>query len=197
MKRKTEDFVVGLYRLGLVRTNVKTAHTGETPIYFNQRDLVATPKLLKRATKLVYKKLKHCGSFERISGVPMGGHNLAVATAARFEEAASYYKPPKGQGTGEPMVGLWHQCQETVIIEDTMSSGVTTEKYGNLIRPFCTVKHVIILIDREMGGRDLLESKGYTVHVVLTLRQCLKVFVKHGLMTRSDRRRILHEVYGN
>ena len=35
------------------------------------------------------------------------------------------------------------------------------------------VNDLVILIDREQGGRELLASKGYTLHSILTISQCL------------------------
>ncbi|MBI5654811.1 hypothetical protein HZC53_04130 [Candidatus Uhrbacteria bacterium] len=49
------------------------------------------------------------------------------------------------------------------------------------------VKDVIVLVDREQGGKEQLAKFGYILHSVFTLRQLLDLYVEEGRLEASKR----------
>jgi uridine monophosphate synthetase len=47
------------------------------------------------------------------------------------------------------------------------------------------VRDLVILIDREQGGRERLQAKGYTLHAVLTISACFDELERAGLVAPS------------
>src|SRR5262249_61961836 len=43
------------------------------------------------------------------------------------------------------------------------------------------VRDLVILVDREQGGRELLAARGYRLHAVLTISQCFDEGERAGL----------------
>jgi uridine monophosphate synthetase len=44
------------------------------------------------------------------------------------------------------------------------------------------VRDLVILIDREQGGRERLAEKGYTLHAILTISQCFDELARVSLV---------------
>ena len=60
-----------------------------------------------------------------------------------------------------------------MLIDDIITDGASKfEAIEPLEEAGLVVKDLVILIDREQGGRELLAAKGYTLHSVLTISQC-------------------------
>ena len=61
-------------------------------------------------------------------------------------------------------------------------------------RPGLKVADIVVLVDREQGGRKELADKGLALHAVLTLSDLLDALVRHGRIdeaVRSDVRAAL------
>jgi orotate phosphoribosyltransferase len=70
-----------------------------------------------------------------------------------------------------------------VLIDDIITDGASKfEAIDVLEGAGLVVKDLVILIDREQGGRELLASKGYTLHSILTITQCLDEWETAGLV---------------
>jgi uridine monophosphate synthetase len=53
------------------------------------------------------------------------------------------------------------------------------------------VRDIVVLIDREQGGRAELAERGYALHSVLTLREILDALVDGGQVTAEKRDEVL------
>ena len=54
-----------------------------------------------------------------------------------------------------------------------------------------TVRDIVVLIDREEGGREAIEAQGYRTHAVLRLGDVLDALVEAGRLTADERQRVL------
>jgi orotate phosphoribosyltransferase len=50
------------------------------------------------------------------------------------------------------------------------------------------VRDVVVLVDRQQGGREELAARGITLHAVLTVSDLLDSLVRHGRITDAVRR---------
>jgi uridine monophosphate synthetase len=58
------------------------------------------------------------------------------------------------------------------------------------------VRDVVVLIDREEGGREELEEAGYRLHAVLTLSEMLELLVDAGRISSEQRHEVLSILRG-
>ncbi len=73
-----------------------------------------------------------------------------------------------------------------MIIEDLVTSGMSVmETVEPLEAEGLKVTDVVVLIDREQGGKARLASKGLTLHSAFTLSYILDVLVRRGLVDDS------------
>jgi len=62
-----------------------------------------------------------------------------------------------------------------VVVDDVLTGGRATERTINVLKDAgCKVLKVIALVDRKEGGRQHLESLGYTVESLFTVEDLLK-----------------------
>ena len=79
----------------------------------------------------------------------------------------------KGYGTRRRIEGQFKAGERVVLIDDIITDGASKfEAIAPLEEAGLVVKDLVILIDREQGGRELLAARGYTLHAILTISQC-------------------------
>jgi orotate phosphoribosyltransferase len=189
--QKVEAFILEMHQFGLIRADVEGKHAGKFPVYFDLREHVALPRLKRLVAELIDHKLRDCGDYARITGVPTGGMNLAHAVGALYDESVTYYQDPKEHGTGAIMVGLNQPGQRVIVIEDVTSSAKSTEKHLTKIQPHCIVEDIVTVIDHELGGRQRIEGLGMRFHAIVTTHHALDILVRHGELRHSKRHKLL------
>ena len=85
---------------------------------------------------------------------------------------------------------------ETVVVVDDLvtTGGSKLEVIAPLSDAGLAARDVVVLVDREQGGREELAARGLSLHAVLTLSTLLDILVKNGRITdavRADVRRAL------
>jgi uridine monophosphate synthetase len=56
------------------------------------------------------------------------------------------------------------------------------------------VGDAVVLIDREQGGRETLQARGYRLHSAMTLGQMLSILESKGRITTRQRRDVIERV---
>jgi orotate phosphoribosyltransferase len=126
--------------------------------------------------RLALQAIREAGWAPRsIGGLTMGADPVAFAVArATAEEATqidafSVRKAAKSHGTGQRIEGNFQPGDAVVVVEDVITSG------GSAIQAIEAVEEaggrvlgVLAVVDREAGGRALLESRGYQVVALTT-----------------------------
>ena len=121
---------------------------------------------------------------DRIAGIPYAGLPLAVATSLAGNVPLIYpRREEKAYGTRKRIEGLHEPGEQIVVIDDIITDGASKfEAIRPLEEAGLVVKDLVILIDREQGGRERLAAKGYTLHAVLTITRCLDELERAGLV---------------
>jgi orotate phosphoribosyltransferase len=96
---------------------------------------------------------------------------IAAATAgdARPIDAFSVRKAAKEHGTGKRIEGNFKSGDSVVVVEDVITSGGSARQaIEAVVAEGGVVRGVLAVVDREQGGRALLESSGYQVVALAT-----------------------------
>jgi orotate phosphoribosyltransferase len=79
-------------------------------------------------------------------------------------DAFSVRKEPKSHGTGQQIEGNFRAGDEVVIVEDVITTGGSARKAISAVEEAGgRVAGVVAVVDREEGGREVLEREGRTV----------------------------------
>jgi len=180
-----------LFEIGAIRFGEFTLKSGiRSPFYVDLRVVISFPDVLGSIGALIAAEVARCGG-DRIAGIPYAGLPLAVAASLAARLPLIYpRREEKGYGTRRRIEGLFEPGERVVLIDDIITDGASKfEAIQPLEEAGLVVKDLVILIDREQGGRELLASKGYTLHAVLTISQCFDEWERSGLVDAGLLRR--------
>lgn len=118
---------------------------------------------------------------EVIGGLTMGADPVAYAIAHASWgsdggplDAFSVRKQPKDHGTGKRVEGNFGAGQRALVIEDVITSGGSALQACEAVEAEGgTVVGVLALIDREEGGRERIEERGYPVVTAFRISELL------------------------
>jgi orotate phosphoribosyltransferase len=105
-----------------------------------------------------------------VGGLTMGADPVAYAIAAASQgtdlemDAFSVRKEPKAHGTGQQIEGNFSAGDDVAIVEDVITSGGSARKAIAAVEGAGgRVVGMVAVVDREEGGRAVLESGGVRV----------------------------------
>jgi len=104
-----------------------------------------------------------------VGGLTLGADPVSLSVAIRSALAGGpllhafvVRKEPKGHGRGQQIEGPFEEGDSVVAIDDVITSGASTLTAIEAIeREGGSVSFVACRVDREEGGREALEAKGY------------------------------------
>lgn len=111
-----------------------------------------------------------------VGGLTMGADPVAFAVARASAddgpiiEAFSVRKTAKEHGTGKRIEGNFHRGDSVVVVEDVITSGGSARQAIEAVHAEGgRVLGVLAVVDREAGGREVLEGLGFPVVALTTV----------------------------
>lgn len=188
---QNDDFVLladGLLEAGCIKFGQFTLKSGlVSPIYIDLRLLGSFPELLKLVARLLLPILD-CLSFERIAGLPYAALPIATAVSLQGGWPMIYpRKETKSYGTKAEIEGIFHEGEHVVIIDDLATTGESKfESIEKLTSVGLKVTDIVVLIDRQSGAAEALDSAGFKLHSVTTLSELLDHYEQTKAVTAEQ-----------
>lgn len=155
----------------------KLASGRESPYYVDARPVTHNAQGLALIGEIFFDLVKDL-DIRAIGGLTLGADPIAHAVAltsflkGKPINAFSVRKQAKEHGTGGLVVGDVKPGERVVIVEDVVTTGGSTLKAINAVRDFgLEVVKVLILVDREEGGREAVAAKAPQVQAVFRLSE--------------------------
>lgn len=188
-----ESLIASLYELGAIKFGEFTLKSGDTsPIYIDLRLLVSRPATLRRVARsmqAVAADLK----YDRIAAIPLGGLPIGVAFSITADIPLIYPRlEAKQHGTGRYIEGTYLPGETVLLVDDVISRAESKLEAAGLLEAVqLKVTDIMVIVDRQMGGAELLAEKGYRLHSLLTLEDMLGVLLDLGHLSRERHQFIL------
>ncbi len=124
---------------------------------------------------------------DAVGGLTLGADPIAYAIAYHSAlqgmpiRAFSVRKEPKDHGAQKWIEGFDQAGARVAIIEDVVTTGASTLRAieGALNAGF-QIKAVLALVDRQEGGREELQKKGYVLESIYTTEDLMRVSGQTG-----------------
>tara|TARA_Y100000310_G_scaffold344680_1_gene458761 strand:- start:4878 stop:5489 length:612 start_codon:yes stop_codon:yes gene_type:complete len=176
-----EELALKLHEIGAVKFGLFTLKSGlKSPIYIDLRVLISYPEALKMVGKALGDKVDGL-DFDLVAGIPFAA--IAIATAVSLEKNWRMVFPRKEQkdyGTKAKVEGKYSKGETCLVIDDLITDGGSKfEAIAPLEKEGLKVKDVIVLVDREQGGKKTLLDEGYHLHSVFKVTELLEILHKH------------------
>lgn len=160
-----------LINIDVIKRGEFTLRSGEiSPIYIDCRSIISYPPLLRAVAQALWDKVKHLMP-SLLCGVPYTA--LPMATAISLEQNLPMLmcrKETKGYGTKKQVEGVFKACQNCLIVEDVVTTGGSVLQIAELLKKQgLQVNDIVVLVDRQQGGKEALLKAGYQLHSVYTL----------------------------
>jgi orotate phosphoribosyltransferase len=194
-----------LYEKGAVKIGtfpVKNRKLSPSPIYFNLRtpDSPTPGPLLSEDVRQIARELfqtvwQSGVEYSLVVGIPHAGEPMAKEFRAFLQDGGSYEAQLFKTGSGESRrisafsttrSGKTEKGQSVLLLDDALSGGDTKwEAIHAVEQAGHRVAAVVVLVDREQGGSEALEKRGYKVISVFRLSQLLVFYVLTGRTFRT------------
>jgi orotate phosphoribosyltransferase len=117
---------------------------------------------------------------DSVGGLTMGADPVAYAIAHTSwlegdpVDAFTVRKEPKQHGTGKRIEGSFSPGDRVVVIEDVITSGGSALRACDAVEAEGgSVVGVLAVLDREVGGRQVIEERGYPVLSIFKISDLL------------------------
>jgi orotate phosphoribosyltransferase len=148
-----------------------------SPYYIDCRPTTHSAEGLFLIGELFWEMLRDL-EVDAVGGLTMGADPIAHAIAltsylqGKPVNAFSVRKSPKEHGTGGLVVGDVKPGDKVVILEDVITTGASTLKAIVAARDFgLEVVQVLVLVDRQEGGREAVAAVAPQVQALFTLEE--------------------------
>ena len=171
-----KELVLKLHEINAVKFGEFKLKSGiMSPIYIDLRVTVSYPEVLKMVASAMWDSVKDL-NFDIMCGVPYTA--LPIATVMSVENSIPMVmrrKEVKDYGTKKALEGHYEKGQNCLVVEDLVTSGSSVfETIDPLEHEGLKITDIVVLVDREQGGKKHIEEKGYNLHSIFTISEMLE-----------------------
>ncbi len=203
----TDQLLDGIWRAGLILlgSRVQDEYGLATPIFIDLRHrLYDEVALLRQLGQALHRKIAAIAGEnpprpQQVLGIPDTATPLALSAAVASLEAppplgycqlrkrpAAY---PGGTSGVSAFMGTHRAGREITLIDDVMASGRSKLwAIEQLAHEGIQVARILVVVDRQQGGDQILLDRGYPVYSLYTITQMLDYFVQSGKVEAATAR---------
>jgi uridine monophosphate synthetase len=147
-----------------------------SPHYLDLRRVISSPELLD-AVASAYARMLAPLSFDRIAAIPVAAVPIAAVVALKLGAPLLYPRlVDKGHGSGNRIEGDFRPGERVVLLDDVISSAQSKlEAIEVLEAEGLEVADLVVLVDRESGGREEVERRGVRFKALARISELLAV----------------------
>jgi orotate phosphoribosyltransferase/uridine monophosphate synthetase len=179
--------------------------TINSPVFLNPKVLIGDPEALRTAANLVNAETTsraamrhpHCGPFDLVAGVPLGGLHIATAFSLIASHPMIYFNPTEDRDERR-IEGRYLPGQSVLIVDDLITTGGSVIAAAEALRNAgLIVTDAVVLIDRDQGASHRLRSHQINLIPIIKLTTILNLYMSEGWISENQFKRSLDYIRSN
>jgi len=176
--KMAEQVAGALYRSGCIRFGTFTIKSGaQSPYYIDMARLLASPKELCAIADAAAERIMDIETTERVNklaSIELKGALIVPSIACRVNlPCVIVRKEAKAYGVTGRIAGADVEKGDNILFfDDVISEGLSkVEGVKPLQELGANVKHLLVVVNREQGGKENLEKLGFIVHALANISE--------------------------
>jgi orotate phosphoribosyltransferase len=189
-----------LFKIDAVKFGVFKLSSGKaSPYYIDLRVIPSFPDAFREICDFYAQFITDqlgLKNFNRIAGVPVAGIIFASQIAYNLRKPFLYVrKDIKFHGRERRVEGILVSGEQVLLIDDLVTTGLTLKDAADVVRAEGgIVTGAVAFLDREEGGRQLLEKNGITLFPLLRISEIANTLFEIGAIDEENLKTIKKQV---
>ena len=188
-----------LFKLDAIKFGVYKLTSGKSsPYYIDLRVIPSFPDAFREICESYAQYITNQignQSFDRIAAIPLAGIPFASQIAYNLKKPFLYVR--KGirlHGRERRVEGILVSGNKVLLIDDLLTTGLTLKKAADAVRAEGgIVSEAVVFLDREEGGKHLLEKNGIKLHSLLKISEIANILFEMGAIDQESLKTILKQ----
>ena len=190
-----------LYRSGCLKFGSFRIKSGAlSPYYIDLACLLSSPRDLCTIADVAadeIKKIMETEKIDKLASIELKGALLLPSIACKVNlPCIVVRKEEKAYGVTGRIAGAEVVKGESILFfDDVISEGLSKLEGIKPLEELGThVKNVMVVVDREQGGKENLEKLGYKVHALTRISELVKCLLKSSYITKEQADAVLNYI---
>jgi orotate phosphoribosyltransferase len=159
----------------------------KSPYYIDLRQTISSPITMdwigNALTRIVINEIGK-DKIDKILGVPTAGVPFATVVSQKLAVPLIYYRQArKEHGVRKKIEGILDRNDRVLIIDDLITTGESVIESAEVVRDQGgVVNELVVLLDREQGGKERLRSSRIEPHVLFKISDAMEWLHTVGLI---------------
>lgn len=165
-----------------------------SPVYSDMRLLISHPAERRKITELLSEKIESLGHVDIIAGTATGAIPHAAWIADMLEKPMVYIRgKAKGHGKQNQVEGLTREGQRAVVVEDLISTGMSSIDSVNALRELGVKSDFVVSIFNYTmsSATENFRSRKINLVSLTTFPDVVKMASNEGVMKKADENIVL------
>ena len=193
MSTMTDKVANALYLSGCLKFGIFKIKSGATsPYYIDMARVLAAPAQLCVLAEAAAQKIKEISiiyHIDKLASIELKGALIVPSIACKLDlPCVIVRKEDKSYGvTGRTAGADVTKGDNLLFFDDVISEGLSkVEGIKPLQELGGNVKHLLVVVNREHGGKEKLEQLGYVVHALAKISDIIPSLLKNGHVSREQ-----------
>jgi orotate phosphoribosyltransferase len=198
MDSATDKVANALYESGCIKFGSFKIKSGAmSPYYIDMAKLLAKPKELCTVADVAAQKIceiTKSDALTKLASIELKGALIVPSIACKTDlPCVIVRKEEKAYGVTGRIAGAdVVKGDKILFVDDVVSEGLSKiEGIKPLLELGAEVKHILVIVNREQGGKENLEKAGYTVHALAKVSEVVKSLQKTRKISAEQAKTVL------
>jgi uridine monophosphate synthetase len=163
------------------------------PYYIDFRKVQSHPRAFHIFVDAYCEMIKNIEQPFRLAGIPEAGIPLASAVGYKMKlPLIQPRKVIKTHGTKSPIAGYYKKGDEVVLLDDVITKGDSKlEGIKKIKDAGLHLKELIVLVDRQQSGVELIEKEGHKITLGVTITEIVETLNKKGKISKEQYSKVI------